>query len=51
MAKDELTGNMATENIVRYLEDNKVPLNIDKDKLAEVLLSTAKVFEQHHSGL
>ena len=44
MAKDDLTGNMATENIVRYLLDKDVELNIDGEKLRESILHTSKVF-------
>lgn len=44
MAKDDLTGNIATENLVAFLLHQNVPLNLDLDKLAEAMDYSAKVF-------
>jgi len=44
MAKDDLTGNMPTENIVRYLQERNVQIDIDQNKLNEAILHTSKVF-------
>jgi hydroxymethylglutaryl-CoA lyase len=37
MAKDDLTGNMATENIVQYLESIQVEHSLDKPALREAM--------------
>jgi len=44
MAKDELTGNIATENLVGYLQSQNEPLGLDYDKLAEALDYSSKIF-------
>jgi hydroxymethylglutaryl-CoA lyase len=44
MAADELTGNIATENVVAYLLHNNIPLNLDLDKLQEAMDYSVKVF-------
>ncbi|QXV67347.1 hydroxymethylglutaryl-CoA lyase [Mucilaginibacter sp. 21P] len=44
MAKDDLTGNIATENLVAFLLHQNVPLDLDLDKLAEAMDYSAKVF-------
>jgi hydroxymethylglutaryl-CoA lyase len=44
MAKDELVGNMATENLVSFFENIGVPLQIDKEALATAMELSAKVF-------
>ncbi|OJW14850.1 hydroxymethylglutaryl-CoA lyase [Mucilaginibacter sp. 44-25] len=44
MAKDDLTGNIATENLVAFLLHQNVPLSLDLDKLAEAMEYSAKVF-------
>jgi hydroxymethylglutaryl-CoA lyase len=44
MAKDELVGNMATENLVSFFENIGVPLRIDKEALATAMELSAKVF-------
>ncbi|TWR29110.1 hydroxymethylglutaryl-CoA lyase [Mucilaginibacter pallidiroseus] len=37
MAKDDLTGNIATENVVAYLLHNNIQLDLDLDKLGEAM--------------
>ncbi|TWR27686.1 hydroxymethylglutaryl-CoA lyase [Mucilaginibacter achroorhodeus] len=44
MAKDDLTGNIATENLVAFLLHQNVPLDLDLDKLAEAMDYSSKVF-------
>ena len=44
MAKDDLTGNMPTENIVSYLNKKKIEINIDKDALFKSLEMTNQIF-------
>lgn len=44
MARDELTGNIATENLIGYLLAHKVDLALDMDKLHEALDYSVRVF-------
>lgn len=44
MAKDDLTGNMATEVIIQYLEQEKVDHGLDKQAFSEALASSSGVF-------
>ncbi|MEX0967145.1 MAG: hydroxymethylglutaryl-CoA lyase [Bacteroidia bacterium] len=46
MAKDELTGNIATENIVQFLEEEGVKTGIDQDALQEALIMANSIFPQ-----
>jgi hydroxymethylglutaryl-CoA lyase len=44
MAIDELTGNMPTEKLVAYFENNGINLNLNKPALQEALSKTEAVF-------
>jgi hydroxymethylglutaryl-CoA lyase len=44
MAKDELTGNIATENVLAYLQSKKIDLRLNTDKLREAMEYSSKVF-------
>ena len=44
MAKDELTGNIATENLVGYLETQNEPLRLNLDKLGEAMDFSVRIF-------
>jgi len=44
MAKDELTGNMATENMISYFNENSVNLNLDLNHFSNSLNRALKVF-------
>jgi hydroxymethylglutaryl-CoA lyase len=44
MAKDELTGNIATENMLTYLQSQNMSLDLDFVKLQEALDYSGKVF-------
>jgi hydroxymethylglutaryl-CoA lyase len=44
MAKDELTGNIATENVISYLQSQKINLGLNLDKLQEAMDYSGKVF-------
>ncbi len=44
MAKDELTGNIATENVIAYLQSQKVDLGLNLDKLREAMEYSDRVF-------
>ena len=44
MAKDDLTGNMATENLVSYFSETNVPLQIDYQQFIRSLSQANDVF-------
>jgi hydroxymethylglutaryl-CoA lyase len=46
MAEDELTGNLATENLIQYLEKKDVVTGIDKIRFNESLIRSSIVFAQ-----
>lgn len=44
MAKDELTGNIATENAIAYLTSQNVDLGLDTNKLNEAMAYANRIF-------
>lgn len=44
MAKDELVGNMATENIVGWCQQNNIPLKLNMDAFNEALVMASGIF-------
>lgn len=44
MAKDELTGNIATEKVIGYLQKLNVPLGLNLEKLNEAIEYSGRVF-------
>ncbi|GGH20016.1 hydroxymethylglutaryl-CoA lyase [Mucilaginibacter phyllosphaerae] len=44
MAKDDLTGNIATENLVAFLLHQNINLGLDLDKLGEAMAYSGRVF-------
>ncbi|MES2268907.1 MAG: hydroxymethylglutaryl-CoA lyase [Bacteroidota bacterium] len=44
MAADDLTGNIATENLIAYLLHQNLDLGLDLDKLSEAMDYSGKVF-------
>ncbi|WP_242927228.1 hydroxymethylglutaryl-CoA lyase [Pontibacter vulgaris] len=44
MAKDELVGNMATENLVRYFENKGINLNLNKTAFEAAMVQSGVVF-------
>jgi len=44
MAADDLTGNMATEELISYLEAKEEKLGLDMEKWQEAMLLSARVF-------
>ncbi len=46
MAKDELTGNMPTENLIRYFNDTQVNTGLDQQAFDEAMLYTSEVFNR-----
>lgn len=47
MAKDELTGNIATENVIGYLDSQGIALGLNMDKFREAMEYSDRVFNQH----
>jgi hydroxymethylglutaryl-CoA lyase len=45
MAKDELTGNIATENLVSYLQSKGEPVELNYDKLQEAMDYSVRIFD------
>ncbi|GIV30157.1 MAG: hydroxymethylglutaryl-CoA lyase [Bacteroidia bacterium] len=48
MAKDELTGNIATETILSFAEKNNIPLNIHPEALKKAQELAQQIFNQYH---
>jgi hydroxymethylglutaryl-CoA lyase len=44
MAKDELTGNIATEKLIQFFEKKNVDLKIDKNKFSEAMIIASEIF-------
>lgn len=47
MAKDELTGNMAMENMIRYFESIDINHNLDREAFSQAMLMSGDVFPLH----
>ena len=48
MAKDDLTGNMATENMIFYFEEIGAQLNLDKTAFLNAMMKANEVFPVTH---
>ncbi len=48
MATEELTGNIATEDLEHFLEINKLPLDLNKPLLQKAYLESWEVFNRYH---
>ena len=44
MAKDELVGNLATENLVGFCREKSIHMSLNEQALQEAILSSSKVF-------
>ena len=44
MAEDQLVGNLATENLIKFADDNNLPLQINRAEFANALLIAAQTF-------
>jgi hydroxymethylglutaryl-CoA lyase len=44
MAKDDLTGNMPTENLISYLDQKKIDIELNREELQKALQMTTTVF-------
>jgi len=47
MAKDDLTGNMATENMLYYFDEAQVDLHLDRFAFGKAMNQALEVFPQH----
>ena len=47
MAADDLTGNIATEDVIAYLTEQGVQLNLDMQKWGEAMSMSSRVFNNH----
>ncbi len=45
MAADDLTGNIATEDVIGYLSSNQVELNLDLEKWGEAMIYSSRIFK------
>jgi hydroxymethylglutaryl-CoA lyase len=48
MAKDDLTGNLATEDLEQYFNINKIDLNLNTDLLYKAYTGSWDVFNKYH---
>jgi hydroxymethylglutaryl-CoA lyase len=48
MAKDDLTGNLATEDLERYFEKNNISLNLNTKLLHQAYTESWEVFNLYH---
>jgi len=48
MAKDDLTGNMATEDLLDYAKNNSIQLNLNTTELSKAFELSWKIFNNYH---
>lgn len=48
MAKDDLTGNLATEDLEHYFETNNIPIALNKEALHKAYNSSWEIFNHYH---
>lgn len=48
MAKDDLTGNLATEDLELFFDTNNIPLHLNKELLQKAYLESWDVFNRYH---
>lgn len=48
MAKDELTGNIATEDLQRFAADSKIEMNLNETQLNKAYEMSWKIFNHYH---
>ena len=44
MAKDDLTGNMATENLIKYFDDSNVDIDLSRKEFKKAMKLSSSVF-------
>jgi hydroxymethylglutaryl-CoA lyase len=47
MAKDELVGNIATETIISYFDEKKIPVNINRNAFDAAIVMADSIFPKH----
>ena len=47
MAKDDLTGNMPTENMLYYFLDGGIETGVDMEAFQEAMAMAGSVFPEH----
>lgn len=48
MAKDDLTGNMATENLIYFLSKNDIPSPLKPENFQRAMTYAQKIFTEYH---
>lgn len=48
MAKDDLTGNLATEDLELFFDTNNIPLNLNRELLQKAYVESWDVFNRYH---
>ncbi len=48
MAKDDLTGNLATEDLELFFDTNNIPLNLNRELLQKAYIESWDVFNRYH---
>ena len=48
MAAEELTGNVATEDLLSFMESNKLKTNLNQQALDVCLTESWKIFNKYH---
>ncbi len=48
MAKDDLTGNIATQDVLNYFESKAIELNLNKDALLTSMEKSWEIFNHYH---
>jgi hydroxymethylglutaryl-CoA lyase len=48
MAKDDLTGNIATQDVLSYFESKAIDLNLNKDALFISIEKSWEIFNHYH---
>lgn len=48
MAKDELTGNMPTEKMISYFEEQNFETNINHGKFLDSMKKSSEIFDKYH---
>jgi len=48
MAKDDLTGNMASENLIHYLNKNNIPHELNEENFKKSMITAQKIFSNYH---
>ena len=48
MAAEDLTGNLATEDLELFFDTNNIPLNLNQDLLQKAYVESWDVFNRYH---